>query len=96
MFLYNNQLSQIKQDEQLEIHRILLELTKKVRSYDRVLNEDLEIMIEMDAVFAISEYGKKLDMVMPVVDENCQEIELLKARHPLIDRKKKLLLMILF
>ena len=41
---YNNQLSQIKQDEQLEIHRILLELTKKVRSYDRVLNEDLEIM----------------------------------------------------
>ena len=85
---YNNQLSQIKQDEQLEIHRILLELTKKVRSYDRVLNEDLEIMIEMDAVFAISEYGKKLDMVMPVVDENCQEIELLKARHPLIDQKE--------
>ena len=85
---YNNQLSQIKQDEQLEIHRILLELTKKVRSYDRVLNEDLEIMIEMDAVFAISEYGKKLDMVMPIVDENCQEIELLKARHPLIDQKE--------
>ena len=26
---YNNQLSQIKQDEQLEIHRILLELTKR-------------------------------------------------------------------
>ena len=45
-------------------------------------------MIEMDAVFAISEYGKKLDMVMPVVDENCQEIELLKARHPLIDQKE--------
>ncbi len=85
---YNNQLSQIKQDEQLEIHRILLELTKKVRSYDRVLNEDLEIMIEIDAVFAISEYGKKLDMVMPVVDEDCQEIELLKARHPLIDQKE--------
>ena len=38
--------------------------------------------------FAISEYGKKLDMVMPVVDENCQEIELLKARHPLIDQKE--------
>ena len=32
-----------------------------------VFNEDLEIMIEMDAVFAISEYGKKLDMVMPIV-----------------------------
>ena len=45
-------------------------------------------MIEMDAVFAISEYGKKLDMVMPIVDENCQEIELLKARHPLIDQKE--------
>ena len=27
--VYNNQLSQIKQDEQLEIHRILLELTKR-------------------------------------------------------------------
>ena len=25
---------------------------------------------------------------MPVVDENCQEIELLKARHPLIDQKE--------
>ena len=42
----------------------------------------------MDAVFAISEYGKKLDMVMPIVDENCQKIELLKARHPLIDQKE--------
>ena len=30
----------------------------------------------------------KLDMVMPIVDENCQEIELLKARHPLIDQKE--------
>ena len=56
---YNNQLSQIKQDEQLEIHRILLELTKKVRSYDRVLNEDLEI----DAgEFFIEDSGKQRKM----------------------------------
>ena len=71
-----------------EICVLNLSLIHILRSYDRVLNEDLEIMIEMDAVFAISEYGKKLDMVMPVVDENCQEIELLKARHPLIDQKE--------
>ena len=48
-------------------------------------------MIEMDAVFAISEYGKKLDMVMPIVDENCQEIRVnFKVKNILwIDSKMK-------
>ena len=85
---YNNQLAQVKQDEQIEIHRILLELTKKVKSYDRVLKENLEIMIDVDVIFAIGEYGKKLDMVLPIVDEDFQGIEMLKARHPLIDQKE--------
>lgn len=85
---YNNQLAQVKQDEQIEIHRILLELTKKVKSYDRVLKENLEIMIDVDVIFAIGEYGKKLDMVLPIVDEDFQGIEMLKARHPLIDQNK--------
>ena len=85
---YNNQLAQVKQDEQIEIHRILLELTKKVKSYDRVLKENLEIMIDVDVIFAIGEYGKKLDMVLPIVDEDFQGIEMLKVRHPLIDQNK--------
>lgn len=86
MVAYNNQLAQVKQDEQLEIHRILLELTKKVKSYDRVLKEDLDIIIETDVIFAISEYGVMLDMVIPEVDVNYQGLRLLRARHPLIDK----------
>lgn len=50
---YNNQLAQVKQDEQIEIHRILLELTKKVKSYDRVLKENLEIMIDVDVILQL-------------------------------------------
>lgn len=84
---YNGQLAMARQDEQAEIHRILLELTKKVKSYYRVLNEDLMIMIDIDMIFAIGSYSKKLDMVMPVIDNEYHGISLLKARHPLIDQK---------
>ena len=45
-------------------------------------------MIEMDAVFAISEYGKKLDMVMPIVDEIVRKLSYLKQDIPLIDQKR--------
>lgn len=85
---YNGQLALARQDEQLEIHRILLELTKKVKSYYRVLKEDLNIMIDVDTIFAIGSYSKKLDMVIPVVDNEYHGISMLKARHPLIDQNQ--------
>lgn len=86
--VYNNQLALARQDEQVEIHRILLMLTKKVKNYYRILNEDLNIMIDIDTIFAIGSYSKKLDMVMPIIDNDYQGISFLKARHPLIDQKQ--------
>lgn len=86
--VYNGQLATARQEEQAEIHRILLKLTKSVKGYSRVLNENLNIMIDLDTIFAIGLYSKKLDMVIPDIDHDYQGISLLKARHPLIDQNQ--------
>ena len=85
---YNGQLSIAREEEQQEIHRILLELTHQVNNYYRTLKEDLKIMIDVDMIFSIASYSQKLDMVIPDIDENYQGISFLKARHPLIDQNK--------
>lgn len=82
----NGQLAQARQDEQIEIQRILSQLTRTVSTYLRVLQEDMNILIDVDEFFAIGMYSKKLDMVMPAVELNHQGISFLKARHPLIDQ----------
>lgn len=83
----NGQLSQARQEEQLEIQRILTQLTKSVNTYFRVLKEDQEILVDIDEIFAIGMYSKKLDMVMPQIETDEQGLSLYKARHPLIDAK---------
>lgn len=82
----NGQLAEARQDEQIEIQRILAQLTKSVNTYFRVLQEDLNILTDIDEIFAIGTYSKKLDMVMPEVESNEQGISLFQARHPLIDQ----------
>lgn len=85
---YNGQLATARQDEQVEIHRILLELTKKVKQYYRTLSENLKIMIDIDMIFGIAMYSKALDMVIPEVNSQYHRLFMLQARHPLIDQKK--------
>lgn len=83
----NNQLVNAKEDERREVHRILTELSSKVKEHYDVLHENQELMIALDVIFAKAGYGVKIDGIVPEVSEDYQNFNLTKARHPLIDPK---------
>ncbi|MCM3568345.1 endonuclease MutS2 [Neobacillus mesonae] len=79
----NNQLQDIRVKEQLEIERILTELSAKTAEYERELEFIVKILANLDFVFAKARYGKKIKATLPIMN-NEGRIALYKARHPLI------------
>ncbi|MCM3725345.1 endonuclease MutS2 [Neobacillus cucumis] len=79
----NNQLQDIRVKEQLEIERILTELSAKTAEYEGELKVIVDILANLDFVFAKAKYGKKIKASMPIMNDEGR-IALYKARHPLI------------
>ena len=87
VFEMNNELNQLKVEEDLEIERILYELSKLFFPYVEELKSDFDLIGKLDFIFAKAKYSKYLNAVTPIVNEN-KEINLINARHPLIDKDK--------
>ncbi len=81
----NNEISILKLDETKEVDRILRELTLKVREQYHPLKNNLKILSELDVIFAKAKYANEFECTMPLINDN--EINLIKARHPLIDQE---------
>ncbi|PFO10206.1 endonuclease MutS2 [Bacillus sp. AFS076308] len=79
----NNQLQDIRVKEQLEIERILTELSAETAEYEGELKVIVDILANLDFVFAKAKYGKKIKASMPIMNDEGR-IALYKARHPLI------------
>lgn len=79
----NNQLQDIRVKEQLEIERILTELSAKTAEFESELHVIVEVMGNLDFIFAKARYGRKIKASMPRMN-NEGRIALYKARHPLI------------
>ncbi|MEH7545051.1 MULTISPECIES: endonuclease MutS2 [Bacillaceae] len=79
----NNQLQDIRVKEQLEIERILTELSANTAEYESELKVIVDILSNLDFVFAKAKYGKKIKASMPIMNDEGR-ITLYKARHPLI------------
>jgi len=79
----NNQLQDIRVKEQLEIERILTELSAKTAVHEMELKEIVDVLGELDFIFAKARYGKKIKGSKPVMNHEGR-ITLYKARHPLI------------
>ncbi|GHH97238.1 endonuclease MutS2 [Neobacillus kokaensis] len=79
----NNQLQDIRVKEQLEIERILMELSAKAAEYENELQIIVRVLANLDFVFAKARYGKKIKATMPAMNDQGR-ISLYKARHPLI------------
>jgi DNA mismatch repair protein MutS2 len=82
----NNEISILKLDEQKEVERILRELTIKVAEHYYPLTNNLKILSELDAIFAVAKFAVEFECNAPLITEN--EINLIKARHPLIKAKE--------
>ncbi|MED1469301.1 endonuclease MutS2 [Bacillus salipaludis] len=79
----NNQLQDIRVKEQLEIERILTELSANVAEHESELKVIVEVLGDLDFIFAKARYGRQIKASMPIMN-NEGRIRLFKARHPLI------------
>jgi DNA mismatch repair protein MutS2 len=79
----NNQLQDIRVKEQLEIERILTELSAKTAEHESELQVIVQVLANLDFIFAKARYGKQIKASMPTMN-NEGRITLYKARHPLI------------
>lgn len=83
----NNELRSLTIDEKEEVERILSELTRRIGFMGEELERDIEILEELDGVYARAEYAYKLSCTRPQMnDKGYVTFEM--GRHPLIDRKK--------
>lgn len=79
----NNQLQDIRIKEQLEIDRILSELSAKTAEHEEELQVITEVMSNLDFIFAKARFSRQIKGSMPIMN-NEGRISLFKARHPLI------------
>ncbi|NTV90754.1 MAG: endonuclease MutS2 [Clostridiales bacterium] len=82
----NNDIKQLKIKEQLEIERILAELTADVSLIQPQLNANMAILARLDFIFAKAKLSLELNCVCPKLNSN-RVIRIKKGRHPLLDKK---------
>ncbi len=79
----NNQLRHLEIREEQEIQRILAELTQQVAVYLPELAENIEILAQLDFIFAKGKLSQKMDAWAPALNED-GVIRINQGRHPLI------------
>ncbi len=84
----NNQLSEVQIQEREEVERILHQLSQMIKGNYYPFHFNMEILEELDFVFAKAQYGYLHDCCIPQISEDSENIVLKEARHPLIDEKK--------
>lgn len=87
VFELNNELNNLKADEQIEILRILEELSKKFACITNELKSNVTLIGEIDFIFAKATFSKSINGIKPILNEN-KYINLISARHPLIYKEK--------
>ncbi len=83
----NNKLREMALQEKAEIDKILSELSLRAGEYIESIKYDCDIMTDLDFIFAKASYALEINAVTPIFNEH-HAIDLKKARHPLIDKKK--------
>jgi len=82
----NNRLRELGAKEKMEIERILSALTLLVSDILEDIRTDMEILVELDVMFARGKLGLEMEGSRPLYNTSGY-INLKKARHPLIDPK---------
>jgi len=84
VFDLNNELSNLKVEEDLEIERILQNLSGLLFPYTKELENNVNIIGKLDFIFSKAHYSLDLKCCTPKINSE-KLIDLKNARHPLID-----------
>ena len=87
VFELNNEITNLKVEEDIEIEKILANLSSMLYEYTEKLKYNLQILGDLDLIFAKANYSIELDGIKPIINDD-KYIDLKSARHPLIDKNK--------
>ena len=86
----NNELVRLTEEEMREVHRILMEITDRLRGYSDSIRQTLVTMAELELIFAKGRFAAEFDCTIPRFGDR---LFLRDARHPLLEdvlkRKRK-------
>ena len=83
----NNELRELESKEAHEIERILAEMSADVAECSSALLLNYRNITELAFIFACGELAFRMNATAPVINRD-RRVELRRARHPLIDKKK--------
>ena len=82
----NNELVRLIEEEQAEIHRIFVALTRQVAGYALSLVEGARVLALVDSLLARARFARDLDhSVVPTFGRDLLEIQ--SGRHPLLEKR---------
>ncbi|MFN0169573.1 MAG: endonuclease MutS2, partial [Bryobacteraceae bacterium] len=90
----NNDLVRLTEDEQRECHRIVREMTERLRQHAEPIQRTLDTLADLELIFAKGRFAVEFDCVRPRFSEDgAARLSLRDARHPLLEdvlkRKQK-------
>jgi DNA mismatch repair protein MutS2 len=84
----NNELVRLIEEEQAEIHRIFIALTRQVGGYAHGLREGARVLALVDSLQARARFARDYDCVAPAIALDLLRLD--AARHPLLERHLRL------
>ena len=83
----NNRLRTLEAEEKAEIERILYELSAECDRFSADISSSYNVLTDLAVIFAKAEMAYAFSCTEPVID-NKKQINLINARHPLLDKSK--------
>lgn len=84
VFELNNKIANLKMEENIEIQKILENLSSLLFNITNELDNNVRLIGNLDFIFAKAKLAKKMNAILPKINDK-KIINLYKARHPLID-----------
>jgi len=84
----NNELVRLLDEEQAEVHRVLLEMTRQIGENADAILVAADILAELELQFAKARFGEDYNCVAVTLSK--ARLILHRARHPLLERNLKL------
>jgi len=85
VYKLTTRINRLKEEEKEEIERILIYLTQYVVSYKEEIIKNFSAILEIDFLVSKAKYGNSINGKCASIGD---EVKLIKARHPLIDKNK--------
>jgi len=84
----NNELVRLLEDEQREVHRILLEMTARLGQQSEAILAAVEVLRELELQFAKARFAEQYQCtrVKLLADDSANSLVLIDARHPVMER----------